>query len=192
MPKTSNKIDYTITPISFYKFCCNDANIKSSYVGHTSNFTQRKYAHKNKCNDDKCNLKIYQTIRANGGWNNWVMVEIENKICISKRDAERHEQQLMDELSADMNTQKAFVNKKEYNAKYNAEHADKLKEHYAKYRAENADKIKENKAKYYAEHADKIKENSAKYYAEHADKIKENNAKYRAKHADEIKSNKFH
>jgi hypothetical protein len=176
MPKASNKIDYTITPISFYKFCCNDANIKSSYVGHTSNFTQRKYCHKNRCKDDKYNFKIYETIRANGGWNNWVMVEIENKICLSKRDAGRHEQQLTDEINADMNMIKSFTSetyKKEYNAKYQAEHADKIKEYNAKYRAEHPDKIKEYQTNWYIENADKIKEYNAKYRAEHPDKIKE-------------------
>ena len=166
-----NKIDYSITPISFYRFCCDDVSIQSCYVGHTANFRTRKSKHKSDCNNPtgkSYNLKIYQTIRENGGWGNWKMVEIENKICGSKRDAERHEQTLAEELKANMNMKKAFgaENIIEYQKQYYKEHADEKK----KYQAE-----------YYKEHADEIKKYQADYQAENADEIKKYQAQYRAK-----------
>ena len=67
MPKT--EIDYSNTII--YKITCNNPNVNDLYVGHTTNFVQRKHAHKQSCINDNC--KLYNVIRNNGGWNNWNM-----------------------------------------------------------------------------------------------------------------------
>lgn len=130
MPKS--KIDYSITPVSFYRFCCKDLNITSCYVGHTFNFVKRRSQHKTCCNNPKnkvYNLKIYQTIREHGGWGNWQMIEIENKICLSKRDAERHEQTLTEQLAADLNMINAFgvKNRSEYQKQYRDDHIEEKK-----------------------------------------------------------------
>ena len=58
-------------------------------------------------NSTAYNLKVYQIIRANGGWSNWDMIEIHKQLCSDKRDSERVEQSLMNKLSSDMNTKKA-------------------------------------------------------------------------------------
>jgi hypothetical protein len=39
-------INYETTQIIFYKFVCENPEIKSCYVGHTTNFQQRKRSHK--------------------------------------------------------------------------------------------------------------------------------------------------
>ena len=49
MPKT--EIDYSNT--IFYKIYCKDESINELYIGHTTNFVQRKHAHKNSCNNEK-------------------------------------------------------------------------------------------------------------------------------------------
>ena len=70
--------DYSKTIM--YKFVCNDLNVTDCYVGHTINMTKRKYKHKSICHNEKDkhhNLKIYQIIRENGGWENWNMVLVE-------------------------------------------------------------------------------------------------------------------
>ena len=72
MPKTD--IDYSNTII--YKITCCDETIKDVYVGHTTNFVQRKHAHKQGCNNPKSSnydCKLYNTMRERGGWNNWKM-----------------------------------------------------------------------------------------------------------------------
>jgi len=49
------------------------------YVGSTTNFIKRKQNHKkNSClnsNIKQTNLKLYQVIRNNGGWENWNMIK---------------------------------------------------------------------------------------------------------------------
>jgi predicted GIY-YIG superfamily endonuclease len=69
MPRQAMDFSRTI----IYKICCNDLKITDVYVGFTTNFNQRKYAHKRCCkyeSQKNYNLKLYQTIRANGGWEN--------------------------------------------------------------------------------------------------------------------------
>ena len=71
-------IDYSNTII--YRIVCKDTSITDCYVGHTTNFINRKNGHKTKCNNEKdknYNLNVYQFIRDNGNWENWDMIEIE-------------------------------------------------------------------------------------------------------------------
>ena len=49
MPKV--EIDYSNT--IFYKISCKNPSIDDIYIGHTTNFVQRKYAHKQSCSNDK-------------------------------------------------------------------------------------------------------------------------------------------
>ena len=94
----------------FYKLVCNDPNVKDFYVGSTANWNDRKSKHKSDCNDKKAkdyNSIKYRTIRANGGWFNWSMIEIERGIYI-RREAESREYDLMAELQSTMNKQKCF------------------------------------------------------------------------------------
>jgi hypothetical protein len=76
MPKKI--IDFS--KIIIYKIVCNDLNITDVYVGHTTNFINRKAKHKSDCNNPNSksyNYKIYNLIRQNGGFENWSMIEIE-------------------------------------------------------------------------------------------------------------------
>ena len=75
MPKT--QMDYSKCCI--YKIEHIDAE-NLVYVGHTTNFNKRKCEHKSRCKnekDKKFNLKLYQMIRKNGGWDMFKMIEIE-------------------------------------------------------------------------------------------------------------------
>lgn len=65
-------MEYTI-----YKIYCKDENIKECYIGSTKNLDDRIKEHQRKCNNPKCNIKVYKFIRENGGFNNWNFVEIE-------------------------------------------------------------------------------------------------------------------
>ena len=47
MPK--DIIDYSNTIIN--KITCNDETVSDMYIGHTTNFTKRKYQHKTLCNN---------------------------------------------------------------------------------------------------------------------------------------------
>ena len=103
MPKTD--IDYSNTII--YKITCRDETISDVYVGHTTNFVQRKHAHKQSCiNPTSLNykLKLYQVIRANGGWNNWKMEIINFFECKDHYEARKKEQEYFISLNATLNS----------------------------------------------------------------------------------------
>ena len=147
MPKTN--IDYSKTVI--YKIVCDDENVDFIYVGSTTNFTKRKCAHKNICNnidDKKYNQKKYVQIRENGGWENFKMIEVEKYPCNDNRESEKREEEVRLELKANMNMIRSFLCK---DLKTN------LKQEYDKtYRKLNETKIKEDKRKYYEKNKKQI------------------------------------
>jgi len=103
MPKI--EIDYSNTII--YKIFCKDPLITDVYVGHTTNFVQRKYAHKQACNNIKSpcyNLKLYKTIRANGDWINWDMTIIQFYNCKNHLEARHKELAHFVALNATLNS----------------------------------------------------------------------------------------
>ena len=107
MPRTS--IDYSNTII--YKIQHNDKD-ELIYVGHTTDFTKRKSAHKlaTRSEKDKAyNRQLYKMIRDNGDWDSFKMIEIKKFSCTSKREAEAEEDKVMRELKATMNMNRAFV-----------------------------------------------------------------------------------
>jgi predicted GIY-YIG superfamily endonuclease len=66
---TKIEIDYSNT--INYKITCKNPDITDVYVGHTTNFVQRKHSHKQSCINNKAtnySCKLYEVIRANGGW----------------------------------------------------------------------------------------------------------------------------
>ena len=103
MPKTI--IDYSNT--IFYKITCIDPTITDVYVGHTTNFVQRKHAHKQSCINIKTTnykCKLYQVIRNNGGWKNWNMEIINFHNCSDHYEARKKEQEYFISLKATLNS----------------------------------------------------------------------------------------
>ena len=101
MPKTD--IDYSNTII--YKITCKDLEIKDVYVGHTTNFVQRKHAHKQCCNNDSKNdCKLYKIIKENGGWSNWKMEIVYFFNCNDHYEARQKEQEYFVSLNANLNS----------------------------------------------------------------------------------------
>ena len=103
MPK--NKIDYSNTVI--YKIFCKNENVNDLYIGHTTNFSQRKSCHKNACENSKNSLydiKLYKTIRENGGWDNWIMQEIEILNLNNSTEARIKEAEYYEKYKATLNS----------------------------------------------------------------------------------------
>ena len=103
MPR--EEIDYSNTV--FYKISCKDTDVTDLYVGHTTNFVQRKYAHKRSCNtesDSNYGLKVYKVIRENGGWDNWKMEIIGFNECNDHYEARKIEQKYFESLNANLNS----------------------------------------------------------------------------------------
>ncbi len=112
MPKTT--IDYS--KIVIYKIVCNDLNVKDLYIGSTTEFIKRKCAHKNATMNEKHpkhNAKKYQFIRDNGGWDNFMMLEIEKYPCVDGNEARLRERYWFEQLQATLNTYRPIVSKEE-------------------------------------------------------------------------------
>jgi hypothetical protein len=63
-------------------------------------------------NSKKYNRKLYQTIRENGGWDNWRMVIIEECGEISLTQARIKEEEHRVKLNANLNTHKMPSNRR--------------------------------------------------------------------------------
>jgi hypothetical protein len=124
------------------------------YVGHTTNFKQRKAQHKQRCNNEnnkEFNLKLYTMIRQNGGFEMFKMIEIEKYKCNDRREADKRENEVMKELKATMNKNRSFITEEEKN-KYYENNKDKAQQYYE----DNKDKIVKKKKEYYEDNKDKI------------------------------------
>jgi hypothetical protein len=158
----------------FYKFVCNDEAIECCYVGSTANFSDRKREHKSSCNNPSSknnNCKIYEIIRANGGWENWKMVIIGEEKEISLTQSRILEQKYINELKANMNTRRAYTTEeeiKEKNRQYKETNKDTIKKYNKAYKEANKEKNKEYNKEYikaYREaNKEKIKEKNKQYY----------------------------
>jgi hypothetical protein len=147
MPKKN--IDYSNTII--YKIVCNDLIITDVYVGHTTNFIKRKALHKSDCNNinrKAYNLKIYNIIRNNGGFENWSMIEIEKYPCNDINEATARERYYYELLNAKLNSNCPGRNKKEYQEI----NKDKIKDYYEN----NKDNIQKNSKNYYEKNKNNI------------------------------------
>ena len=103
MPKVD--IDYSNT--LFYKIYCLDPSVNDMYIGHTTNFVQRKHAHKQGCKNTRSsnyNCKLYNFIRANKGWDNWNMEIIAFHNCDDHFSARKIEQKYFEEYNATLNS----------------------------------------------------------------------------------------
>jgi hypothetical protein len=99
MPKTS--INYSNTII--YKIACKDTNITDCYVGHTTNFPNRKYMHYIDYNKFP-ERKLYKFMDMNGGYDNFEMIEIETIDCKTNNEAKRRERYWCEQLNSTLNS----------------------------------------------------------------------------------------
>lgn len=95
------------TTYTFYLIRALDRSLDFSYIGSTSNLARRKSDHLRACyNKDNAklyNLKLYRTIRDNGGMSAFEIVNLETQENITKVEALKRERQLFDELETNMN-----------------------------------------------------------------------------------------
>ena len=119
-----------------------DLELTNPYIGSTFNFDERMRDHKSDCynfNRRNYNYKLYQHIRANGGWDCYDVKIIEYYDCKDKDELRKREDEVMLLYSNRLNTFRSYRNKKEY-------------------RRDNKDKILEYRKKHYEANKDKIKQ----------------------------------
>jgi len=156
-----------------YKLCCKNTNIKEEYIGSTINFNERKRTHRHSCNntnDKHYNIKVYQFIRDNGGFDeNWDMVLIEKYPCESKLYLKKRERYWIELLECKLNCQLPSRTREEY---YET-NFDKIKEYRREYYIENAVELKEKAKIYNQEHKEEIKEQRKQKRLNNIDKERE-------------------
>jgi len=160
MPRIA--IDYANTII--YKIQHNEKD-ELLYVGHTTDFTKRKSAHKTNTHSEGANTynrQVYKMIRDNGDWNSFRMIEINKFPCNNRREAEAEEDRVMRELKATMNMNRAYRTQKD------------IKDDAKEYREAHSDEINAKKSEYRKTHADETKE-KARIYRENLNKDENGN-----------------
>jgi hypothetical protein len=180
-----------------YKICCDDLPF-FVYVGSTKCFRQRKNKHKSSCNNDnseKHNFKLYQTIRENGGWDNWRMVIIDECGEMSLTQVRIKEEEHRVKLNANLNTHRCHTSE-EYKKEQMKEWCENNIDHKKEYDKEWRENNKEHLREYYENNKDRIQEYGKEYYENNKEKLKEKincecGGKYTHKHkAQHFKTNK--
>jgi hypothetical protein len=100
-----------------YKLCCKNANITDIYIGHTTDMTRRRYRHKACANNPNLNggrSNCFETIRANGGWENWDMIELEKWSCKDANEAKARERYWIEQLKPSLNYEIPSRTRKEW------------------------------------------------------------------------------
>ena len=107
---------------------------KYIYIGSTKNLKKRINKHKSNCHNTndikKYNLKVYKTIRENGGWNEFIIEKIEEIYC-NKINAFIRETELMKLFNSNLNSINAYATK------------EKIQQQKKDYKMRNIEKIKE-------------------------------------------------
>jgi hypothetical protein len=146
-----------------------NTNKELVYVGSTTNFRARKCHHKNGSinpNNKNYDLKVYQMIRDNGGWEAFQMLEVKKFPCLDGNEAHAEEEKCRIELKANLNTNKAHKTKEEEQErlkKYREENQEHIKEIDKAYREKNQEQIKEQKRLYQIENKERLNEISKKW-----------------------------
>ena len=154
MPR--KQVDYSRTVI--YKIVNYDIP-ELIYIGSTTDFTKRKNHHKYNCNNEKSrgyNLKVYNTIRENGGWENWTMIILHSFPCKNQRESAIEEDRCMTELKANLQMIKAHQSKEgrvAYEMEYYINNKETILKKHKEYRHANKEFVSELSKKY--RHANK-------------------------------------
>jgi hypothetical protein len=104
----------------FYKIACEDCP-EYVYIGSTKSFRSRKYQHKSSCNNTNnksYNLKLYNKIRENGGWDNWSMNVIDEGNDLTFTQSRIKEEDLRIKYNGNLNSNKAFKKYEEHKKEY--------------------------------------------------------------------------
>ena len=137
------------------------------YVGSSTDFIRRKQLHKHNCHcetSNSYNLKLYKTIRENGGWDLFKIMIVKEFNCNSKIELLIEEDRIMNDLKSNLNIKRAHITdeeKKEYYKQHNIHYYLKNKEKIKQKYEENHEKILQKKKEYREVNKEKIKESQA-------------------------------
>ena len=108
-----------------YKITCNLPTINEIYIGSTADYESRCLNHRSYCHNVKhpnYGNKVYNYIRANGGFGNFTIDVIEHYPCANKTAMRKREQYWINEYKPTLNTNRAYISedeRKEYAKHHN-------------------------------------------------------------------------
>lgn len=149
-----------------------DTELENIYIGSTTNFKVRKYDHRTSCccpNNKHYNHKKYQYIRANGGWDNWKMIWLEDYPCKTLRELQLREDEVMLNYENRINKIRASRTQKEYYENNKEEILERVKQ----YHKINKDIINEKAKQYRKKNKEQITEQRKQYRKINRDIINE-------------------
>ena len=155
------------------------------YIGSTINLHRRIISHKTSCNnknDHKYNLKIYKTIRENGGWDNWQIVEIDKLINVTSIQARQSEEEWRVKIDAKLNSQRAYISKEDRD--------NNKKEYLIEYTKLNKEKIYKQRHEYIIHNPEKIRQQRHDEYIRNRERYQATFKKYREDNREELKTKK--
>ena len=142
-----------------YKLVCSDINVTEIYVGSTKNQTRRKCQHKSKCNNESnngYNLNVYQYIRANGGFANWELVQLEQVTYNTRPELRARERHYIESLGASLNS----IIPNRTRQEYRDDNKESIDQYHKQYRDDNKESIDQ----YQKQYRDDNKEKTKQYY----------------------------
>ena len=90
---------------------------KKVYIGSTNDFKRRIKSHRVNCNNEKnekYNLKLYQYIRENGGFNQYEFIILECYACNFKYDLYDREDDYIKMYDNNLNSRRAYLTYEEH------------------------------------------------------------------------------
>ena len=171
-PDFSKTIIYKIVPLNeCLNFC---------YIGSSTDLNLRINNHSSACsniNSAAYNRHLYKTIRENGGWSNWKLIQLEKYPCSNDIEARQREQFYIKELNANLNSIRAYRTQEE-----------KIEQQNTDYRTE--EQLKEKSKKYYHSHKEDCNEKSKIYYDNNKEYFEKKRKEYYAAHKEELSAKK--
>ena len=111
--------------IYFYKLTNINDNTLECYLGSTTNIHKRTRDHKSDCNNPhsaKYNMRLYNYIRQNGGFDNWTAIILEQQENIDKPSKLARENALIQQHQATLNKQSPGKHTRMGNVGYHREY----------------------------------------------------------------------
>ena len=129
------------------------------YIGSTQCVRTRKCNHKNTCtnpNQKNHNLRVYQHIRAHGGWDTWFMNVVEQVEYTHRWELEAREANHIKTLNASLNSQIPGRTRAEYKKQYREDNKEAISEKSKQYRQTNKEVIAEKDKQYHQANRERI------------------------------------
>ena len=142
------------------------------YVGSTTNFINRKYKHKSDCKTKQ--IKVYEMIRENGGWDCFNMIIIKDYPCQTRSQLEQEEDRVMRELNSSLNMVRAYrsaEDKKIYDSENSKKNYIEKYEEKKLYREKNKERISKNNKERYQKNKEYILKSVKEYQEKNREQI---------------------